>query len=84
MAGLDDMSYCGLYCGRCFIRLDDIADHALRLLDKFREVRFEKWAKGLAELKPDEMAAFAKQEACCNIREYRFIGHLLIIKDWSL
>jgi len=67
MSGPDDISYCGLYCGRCFIRRDDIADRALSLLDKFREVRFEKWAKGLAELNPDEMAAFAKFETCYEV-----------------
>jgi len=67
MAGPDDISYCGLYCGRCFIRRDDIADQALCLLNKFREVRFEKWANGLAELNPYEMAAFAKQEDCYEV-----------------
>jgi hypothetical protein len=67
MAGQEDISYCGLYCGRCFIRLQDIADQALCLLNKFREVRFEKWAKGLAELNPEEMAAFAKQEDCYKV-----------------
>jgi hypothetical protein len=56
-----------LYCGRCFIRREKIADQALSLLETFREVRFEKWAKGLAELNPDEMAAFAKQEDCYEV-----------------
>lgn len=67
MADPDDISYCGLYCGRCFIRKDDIADQALRMLDKFREVRFEKWAGGLSELNPDEMKSFAKHEACYEV-----------------
>ena len=67
MPASDDISYCGLYCGRCFIRVDNIADQALCLLEKFRSVRFEKWAKGLAELNPDEMAAFAEQDVCYEV-----------------
>lgn len=67
MAGLDEISYCGLYCGRCFIRMDKIADLALQLLEKFREVRFEQWAGGLAEMNPGEMAAFAKHGACYEV-----------------
>jgi len=67
MSSSEETSYCGLYCGNCFIRRDGVADQAQRLLAKFREIGFEQWAEGLASLNPGEMAGFAKWKACYEV-----------------
>ena len=44
------ISYCGLYCGDCFIRVRKIADLAKQLSNELKECKFEKHAKGLSRL----------------------------------
>ncbi|MBN1595134.1 DUF3795 domain-containing protein [candidate division FCPU426 bacterium] len=67
-AKLDHLSYCGLYCGKCYLLQDNIPDQVHALLKKFKEIQFEKWAKGLAEVNP-EMKAFAEVDACYRVLE---------------
>jgi len=60
------IAYCGLYCGNCILRTGNIADLARELLGKFQEIKFEKWAKGLASLS-EEVKAFEKYESCYEV-----------------
>jgi hypothetical protein len=60
------ISYCALYCGNCFLRIGDIADLSQQLLKRFRQIKFEKWAKGLAGISK-ELKAFEKYESCYEV-----------------
>lgn len=44
------ISYCGLYCGNCFIRAGEIAELAKKLSNKLKESEFEKCAIGLSKI----------------------------------
>ena len=44
------ISYCGLYCGDCFIRKCEIADLAKELSEKLNQVHFEQYAEGLSNI----------------------------------
>ncbi len=60
------IAYCGLYCGNCILRKGNIADLAGELLGKFRKIKFEEWAKGLASLSK-ELKAFENYESCYEV-----------------
>ena len=62
------IGYCGLYCGNCILRIGEVADLAGQLLEKFQEIKFEEWAKGLASLSK-ELKAFENYESCYEILE---------------
>ncbi len=68
MADYDDISYCALYCGNCFIRMEVISDLARRVLDEFETVKFSRWAGELSHLVP-EMKAFEKYRDCIDVLE---------------
>lgn len=53
------------YCGNCILSIGKLADLAGQLLEKFHEIKFEKWAKGLASLSK-ELKAFEKYESYKN------------------
>ena len=55
---LEQLSYCGLHCGTCYVRNGHIADHATALLAKFKAMRFDKWGPPLARINPTEFGAF--------------------------
>jgi hypothetical protein len=44
------ISYCGLYCGDCFIRVGKIADSAKQLSNELKKYKFEKYATGLSKV----------------------------------
>ena len=60
------IGYCALYCGNCVLRIGKVADLCGQLLEKFHEIKFEKWAKGLASLS-EEVKAFEKYESCYEV-----------------
>jgi len=60
------IGYCALYCGNCVLRIGKVADLCGALLEKFHEIKFEKWAKGLASLS-EEVKAFEKYESCYEV-----------------
>jgi len=62
------IGYCALYCGNCVLRIGKVADLCGALLEKFHEIKFEKWAKGLAALS-EELKAFDKYESCYEVLE---------------
>jgi hypothetical protein len=62
------IGYCGLYCGNCILRIGNVADLSRQLLEKFHEIKFEKWAKGLASLSK-ELKAFENYESCYEVLE---------------
>jgi hypothetical protein len=62
------IAYCGLYCGNCILRIGNVADLAGELLEKFHEIKFEKWAKGLASVS-EEVKAFENYESCYEVLE---------------
>jgi hypothetical protein len=62
----NSIGYCALYCGNCVLRSGGISDLARELLEKFQEIKFEKWAKGLASLS-EEVKAFENYESCCEV-----------------
>ncbi|MEW6516643.1 MAG: DUF3795 domain-containing protein [candidate division FCPU426 bacterium] len=68
MPDLNVVSYCGLHCGSCFLLHDRVADQALALLGKFKEIGFEKWGPGLAEVN-GELKAFGQAAECCRALE---------------
>jgi len=60
------IGYCALYCGNCVLRIGKVADLCGALLEKFHEIKFEKWAKGLASLS-EEVKAFENYESCYEV-----------------
>lgn len=46
---VDQIAYCGLYCGDCFNRKGEIADLARDLRKKLRETKFAKMSDGLSK-----------------------------------
>ena len=68
------VAYCGLYCGDCKIRKNEIADLAKQLMDKLDESHFEREAAGLAQM-VDEMKALAHygefHDVLCALDKYR-------------
>jgi len=63
----NEVSYCALYCGNCFIRKGDVTNRATELLQMLNDVNFGKWASGLAEINPAEMNAFKFHQECCDV-----------------
>ena len=55
---IEQLSYCGLCCGTCFVRNGHIVDHATALLAELKAIRFEQWGPPLARTNSKEFAAF--------------------------
>lgn len=66
MPDLKNVSYCSLYCGTCFLLHDQVPDQAMALLNKFKEIEFDKWGKGLAAMST-EMKAFEHVDECYGV-----------------
>ena len=64
---LEKVSYCGIYCGRCSLLCDNIADQAVVLAKKLKEIQIDKWGPGLAAVNPAEMAAFEHVDKCLAV-----------------
>jgi len=47
---ISSISYCGLYCGDCFIRVGKIAELAKKLSNELKVPKFEKYAMGLSKV----------------------------------
>ena len=62
------VAYCALYCGNCVLRTGNVSDLARKLLEKFHEIKFEKWAKALAKISK-ELKAFENYNLCYEVLE---------------
>ncbi len=66
---IEQLSYCGLHCGTCYLRNGHVADHATDLLAELKAMQFEKWGPPLARLNPTEFAAFRHTNAALEVLE---------------
>jgi hypothetical protein len=66
---LEQLSYCGLDCGTCYVRNGHIADHATALLAEFKAMRFEKWGPPLATMNQREFGAFRHAQDALEVLE---------------
>jgi len=66
---LEQLAYCGLHCGTCYLRNGHIADHATALLAELKSMRFEKWGPPLASMNPREFAAFRHAQDALEVLE---------------
>jgi len=57
------IAYCGLYCGDCFNRKDEIADLARDLRKKLREAKFNRASQGLSKY----FKEFKNYEQCYEV-----------------
>jgi hypothetical protein len=63
MMTANEVSYCGLYCANCFIRVGKIRELAAQVVQEFEEVKFAEWGPKLPGLVP-EMNAFEFSREC--------------------
>jgi hypothetical protein len=61
------IAYCGLFCGDCIIRRDQIGKRAGELLQTIQTPKFQKLAIGLPVILPDPFKALSKIDDCRNV-----------------
>ncbi|MBN1960353.1 MAG: DUF3795 domain-containing protein [Deltaproteobacteria bacterium] len=66
MSNLENVSYCGIYCAKCYLLKDNPAALAQSLLIKFKAMKFEKWGPALAKYNA-ELKAFEHVEQCYQL-----------------
>ncbi len=67
--GIEQVSYCGLHCGTCYLRNGHVADHVMSLLTELKAMRFEKWGPPLARMNPREFGAFRHTQDALDVLE---------------
>lgn len=66
---LEQLSYCGLHCGTCYLKNGHVADHAIALLAEFKTMQFEKWGPPLAKMNQREFGAFRQTQDALDVLE---------------